>query len=102
MPKGKRGRKKPDPLELRFTLKVRKDIAKTLTAKRFNEVYEQWVNTGTVPDGFIVPPEAAEWRNPARNGAKADWRTGENHEAVDTLLARSLSAVHFSISERQK
>lgn len=96
MPKGKRG-KKPDPLEIRFHLRVRKDIAKTLTAKRYNEVYQQWVNTGKVPKGFQVPPDAAEWRNAARKGAGADWRTGNNTDAVNTLLARSLPATHFKI-----
>jgi len=100
MPKGKRGRKKPDPLELRFRLRVRKDIAATLTAKQYNEVYRQWVETGKLPDGFQVPDDAAEWRNPARKGAKAGWRTGNNKEAVDTLLRRSLPAVQFKIQSR--
>src|SRR5271169_6807998 len=101
MPKGKRGkRKKVDPLEIRFHLRVRKDIAKTLTAKRYNEVYQQWVLTGELPDGFQVPEDAAEWRNAARPGAGADWRTGNNTDAVATLLRRSLPATNFKILSR--
>lgn len=99
MPKGKRG-KKPDPLEIRFHLRVRKDLARTLTAKRYNEVYQRWVETGELPDGFQVPPDAAEWRNPARRGAGANWRTGNNTEAVATLLRRSLPATNFKILSR--
>ena len=97
MPKGKRGRKKNDPLEIRFHLRVRKDIARTLTAARYNEVYRQWVETGRVPDGFQVPEDAAEWRNGARRGAKRNWRTGNNRDAIETLLRRSLPATNFTI-----
>jgi hypothetical protein len=97
MPKGRRGRRRPDPVELRFHLLVRKDIAATLTAKRYNEVYQQWVETGTLPDGFKVPKDAAEWKNPARPSGMDTWRTGDNQDAVDTLLRRSLPAVNFKI-----
>jgi hypothetical protein len=100
MPKGKRGKRKPDPLEIRFHLRVQKDLAATLTAKRYNEVYQQWIETGELPDGFQVPEDAAEWRNPARRGAKASWRTGNNSEAVATLLRRSLPATNFKILSR--
>jgi hypothetical protein len=99
MPKGKRG-KKPDPLEIRFHLRVRKDIARTLTAKRYNEVYQGWIATGKVPDGFQIPTDAAEWRNAARPGAGADWRTGNNTDAVATLLRRALPATNFKILSR--
>ncbi len=99
MPKGKRG-KRPDPLEIRFHLRVRKDIAKTLTATRYNEVYRKWIETGTVPAGFQVPEDAAEWRNSARKGRGANWRTGNNRDAKRTLLRRSLPATYFKIISR--
>ena len=94
MPKGKRGTK-PDPVEIRFHLQVRKDIAKTLTAKRYNEVYAHWVETGKLPDGFRVPENAAEWRNTKRPNPK--WVTDNNSNAIATLLRRSLPAVQFTI-----
>jgi hypothetical protein len=99
MPKGKRG-KRPDPLEIRFHLRVKQSIAKTLTAARYNEVYQQWIETGRVPAGFEVPEDAAEWRNSARHGRKADWRTGNNRDAKRTLLRRSLPATYFKIVSR--
>jgi hypothetical protein len=102
MPKGKRGKRKPDPLEIRFHLRVRKDIAATLTAKRYNEVYRQWVLKGTVPDGFIVPDDAAEWRNKNRVlDIDQEWRTGNNVDAVNTMLLRSLPATKFTILSRR-
>lgn len=102
MPKGKRGRRRPDPLEVRFHLQVRKDIARTLTAAQYNQVYRDWVLSDgkDLPDGFRVPENAAEWRNPARRGQMADWRTGDNQEAIDTLLRRSLSVTNLKIPGR--
>ena len=102
MPKGRRGKRKPDPLEIRFHLRVRKDIAAKLTAKRYNEIFRQWVLTGTVPDGFIVPPDAAEWRNKGRIlDIDQEWRTGNNSDAVQSLLLRSLPATNFKILSRR-
>lgn len=98
MPKGKRG--KPDPVEIRFHLQVRKDIARTLTAEHYNEVYRQWVETGKLPAGFRVPPNAAEWRNTDRKRPR--WVTDDNTNAIETLLRRSLPAVNFKIPSRRK
>jgi hypothetical protein len=97
MPKGNRGKRKADPLELRFHLLVRKDIAKTLTAERYNQVYREWVQTGKLPPGFRVPPNAIEWRNPARRGSLRNWRSGDNEEAINTLAERALPVTNFKI-----
>ena len=100
MPKGNRGnRGKPDPVERRFHLLVRKDIAASLTAERYNEIYRQWVLTGELPEGFKVPENATEWKNPNRPGSGANWRTGDNQDAIDTMLRRSLPVTNFKIEK---
>ena len=98
MPKGK-----ADPVEIRFHLQVRKDIARTLTAKRYNEVFRNWLKNGKVPDGFRVPANASEWRNTARSTARGrKWRTGNNRDAIDTLLERSLPAINFKLDNPEQ
>lgn len=72
MPK-KRGKSKPDPLNVQVRIMVRKGMpADAATLRR---ITEQFSTTGGVPDGYRVA--AVNWQNPARKGGKDGWRTSD-------------------------
>ena len=65
-----------------------------MTAKKFNQIYANWCDTGELPQGYRLAGDP-EWRNPTRKDAKADWRSGDPTEARDTALRRLLPATYF-------
>lgn len=93
----KRKGKKKDPIEVRWRLLVPKRDAATMTQAKFNRIYAHWVETGELPPSYRLAGDP-EWRNPARPGAGADWRSGDPTEARETLLKRFLPATYFKIS----
>ena len=100
MPKGKRGIRKPDALEIRFRLNVPKSEAKTMSAAKFNRIYAHWVETQELPPGYSLAA-TPEWRNPKRMGARSGWRTGDTSEFISTLARRALPITHFDISRNR-
>lgn len=75
MPKkrGKRGKRKPDPLNVQVRILVRKGMP--ADAETLRRVTEQFSSTGAVPDGYRVA--AVNWQNPERKNGKDGWRTSD-------------------------
>lgn len=75
MPKkrGKRGKRKPDPLNVQVRILVRKGMP--ADAETLRQVTEQFSSTGAVPDGYRVA--AVNWQNPERKNGKDGWRTSD-------------------------
>src|SRR5262249_37925219 len=72
-----------DPLRVQIAIVGKVPRKVKLTAKLMQSMIQRKAATGIDPKGLTL--EIQRWQNPARKGAKRNWRTGNQADAWRTL-----------------
>jgi len=64
--------KKPDPLSVQISFRVRVPKGTGVTKQALEEIYQNWIETGELPPGIEI--RGIFWKNSARHGKLSDWR----------------------------